>query len=242
MTDSPQQPTEPQPSSATPPADQTPTPEPKPAPAPAPAPAPEPTPAPATPPAPVPTPVAEQPEAPASTPAPAPTQPAPPVAPPAETAPPAAAEPPPTEPQPTEPQPSESTPTLAATGVHLGTGRRKAAVARVRMLPGSGDFTINQRKVDKFFTELLDRDDAVAPLDLTGVRKNWDVKVKVHGGGHTGQAGAIRLGVARALIKAYGQFEATLRDAGYLTRDARRVERKKPGQRKARKRFQFSKR
>lgn len=127
-------------------------------------------------------------------------------------------------------------------GVHLGTGRRKSAVARVRLVPGSGDFRVNRRPIEEFFTEMQDRVDVVAPLDVTGVRKQWDVFVTVHGGGHTGQAGAVRLGVARALVKAYEQFEPTLRDAGYLTRDARRVERKKPGQRKARRRFQFSKR
>jgi small subunit ribosomal protein S9 len=132
--------------------------------------------------------------------------------------------------------------TATPTGTHLGTGRRKSAVARVRLMPGSGNVMINGRPVEKFFTEPQDRLDAVAPLDLTGVRKHWDVKVNVNGGGHTGQAGAVRLGVARALLKAYTQFEPALRGAGYLTRDARRVERKKPGQRKARRRFQFSKR
>jgi small subunit ribosomal protein S9 len=132
--------------------------------------------------------------------------------------------------------------TPAPTGTHLGTGRRKAAVARVRLAPGTGNMLINGRPIEKFFTEPQDRLDAVAPLDLTGVRKHWDVKVNVRGGGHTGQAGAVRLGVARALLKAYTQFEPALRGAGYLTRDARRVERKKPGQRKARRRFQFSKR
>ncbi len=129
-----------------------------------------------------------------------------------------------------------------AFGTHLGTGRRKASVARVRMLPGSGKFIINKREVDEFFTERQDRNDALAPLELTGVGKQWDVLIRVHGGGHTGQAGAVRLGLARAMIKAYSQYEVTLREAGYLTRDARRVERKKPGQRKARRSFQFSKR
>jgi small subunit ribosomal protein S9 len=127
-------------------------------------------------------------------------------------------------------------------GLHLGTGRRKSSVARVRILPGSGNFIVNERPVESYFSEHQDRGDAVAPLELTGVRKQWDVRVHVHGGGHTGQAGAIRLGVARALLKAYAQYETTLREAGYLTRDARRVERKKYGQRKARRRFQFSKR
>jgi small subunit ribosomal protein S9 len=84
--------------------------------------------------------------------------------------------------------------------------------------------------------------DVTAPLELTGVRKHWDVMVNVRGGGLTGQAGAILLGLARALIKAYQQFELPLRNAGFLTRDAREVERKKYGRRKARRRFQFSKR
>jgi small subunit ribosomal protein S9 len=109
-------------------------------------------------------------------------------------------------------------------------------------MPGDGNVTINRRDVADYFTEPQDQMDAVAPLELTGIRKHWDVKVNVHGGGHSGQAGAVRLGLSRAILKAYRQFEPTLRDAGYLTRDARRVERKKPGQRKARRRFQFSKR
>jgi len=110
------------------------------------------------------------------------------------------------------------------------------------MMPGTGKFLINKREIEAYFTELQDRSDVLAPLDLTGIRKHWDILATVHGGGHTGQAGAIRLGIARAMVKAYSQFEPTLREAGYLTRDARRVERKKPGQRKARRRFQFSKR
>jgi small subunit ribosomal protein S9 len=138
-------------------------------------------------------------------------------------------------------EPVESAPTARA-GTHLGTGRRKSSVARVRLMPGSGQMSVNGREAEKYFTEPQDRLDVFAPLELTGVRRNWDVKVRVQGGGHSGQAGAVRLGVARALLKAYDQFEVTLRDAGFLTRDARRVERKKPGQRKARRRFQFSKR
>ncbi len=141
-----------------------------------------------------------------------------------------------TSPLPVEPPPAE------AGAIHWGTGRRKSAVARVRLLPGSGHFLINGREIEQYFTEPQDRLDVVAPLELTGVRKHWDVRVNVRGGGHTGQAGAIRLGVARALVKAYKQFEPTLREAGFLTRDAREVERKKPGRRKARRRFQFSKR
>jgi small subunit ribosomal protein S9 len=162
-----------------------------------------------------------------------------PAAPPAETPAAAVAESP-IEPPPTA-EPTEAVP-VAQTGIHWGTGRRKSSVARVRMMPGSGLMLVNSREVERYFTEPQDRLDALAPLELTGVRRHWDVKVNVHGGGHSGQAGAVRLGVARALLKAYTQFEVTLRDAGFLTRDARRVERKKYGQRKARRRFQFSKR
>lgn len=139
-------------------------------------------------------------------------------------------------------EPPEPTAAGPQVGFHWGTGRRKSAVARVRLMPGDGNVTINRRDVADYFTEPQDQMDAVAPLELTGIRKHWDVKVNVHGGGHSGQAGAVRLGLSRAILKAYRQFEPTLRDAGYLTRDARRVERKKPGQRKARRRFQFSKR
>jgi len=138
--------------------------------------------------------------------------------------------------------PAHMTPRAAAGSVYWGTGRRKSAVARVRLIPGSGKVLINQRELERYFTEIKDRQAVVAPLELTGQAKRWDVLVNVRGGGFTGQAGAIRLGVARALLAADSSCEATLRDAGHLTRDARRVERKKPGRRKARRRFQFSKR
>jgi small subunit ribosomal protein S9 len=136
----------------------------------------------------------------------------------------------------------EGAPPGAANVIYWGTGRRKCSVARVRFVPGGGKIVINQRALENYFTEPQDRLDAVAPLELTGVRKQWDVFVNVRGGGHSGQAGAVRLGMARALLKAYNQHEAALRDSGYLTRDARIVERKKYGRRKARRRFQFSKR
>lgn len=157
----------------------------------------------------------------------------------------AVAEPP--EPAPPAPEAAaetapETAPVAPASGVHWGTGRRKSAVARVRILPGSGKFLINRREIETHFPQLRDRMDVAAPLELTGVRKHWDVIVNVRGGGLTGQAGAILLGLARALIKAYQQFELPLRNAGFLTRDAREVERKKYGRRKARRRFQFSKR
>ncbi len=140
---------------------------------------------------------------------------------------------------------ASATPEVApppANAIHWGTGRRKSSVARVRLIPGSGNVLVNERPVEQYFSEPQDRLDVVAPLEITGVRKYWDVRVNVNGGGHTGQAGAIRLGMARAVVKAYSQHEGALRDAGFLTRDSRIVERKKYGQRKARRRFQFSKR
>jgi len=127
-------------------------------------------------------------------------------------------------------------------GILWGTGRRKSSVARVRIRAGSGDVLINGRKVEEFFTEPQDRADVLAPLDATSTTRHFDVFVNVAGGGHSGQAGAIRLGISRALVRADGRHEPTLRDKGYLTRDSRRVERKKYGRRKARRRFQFSKR
>ena len=123
-----------------------------------------------------------------------------------------------------------------------GTGRRKAAVARVRIKPGQGVFKVNKREATEFFTEERDRNDIVAPLKVTGAEGRFDVYVNVRGGGTTGQAGAILLGLARAL-KTYDEaFEPVLREHNLLTRDPRKVERKKYGQRGARRRFQFSKR
>ena len=123
-----------------------------------------------------------------------------------------------------------------------GTGRRKTAVARVRIRPGSGEFVVNKRKVEEYFTEIRDRNDVAAPLRVTETLGTMDIHVRVHGGGFMGQAQAIRLGVARALRVYDSTLEGILRDHGYLTRDAREVERKKPGQAGARRRFQFSKR
>ncbi len=132
-----------------------------------------------------------------------------------------------------------------------GTGRRKTAVARVRLRPArnSGQGTLQVqvsrqkfKPIEEYFSEMRDRGDAVAPLRLTDTEGKLDVIVRVHGGGITGQAQAIRLGVARALVGYDPNFEPALRDAGFLTRDARKVERKKYGQPGARKRFQFSKR
>ncbi len=123
-----------------------------------------------------------------------------------------------------------------------GTGRRKTAVARVRLRAGTGKFEINRRPLEKYFSEDKDRQDVVAPLKATETLGKVDVFVNVAGGGYTGQAGAIMLGVARALKIANAEYEDALRNGGYLTRDSRMVERKKPGRSGARRSFQFSKR
>jgi len=126
--------------------------------------------------------------------------------------------------------------------VYIATGRRKTSVARVRMTEGTGTITINKLNADNYLT----RDTLVMvvrqPLEALGQVDQYDIKVNVHGGGKAGQAGAIRHGIARALNAANEENRAVLKAAGYLTRDARAVERKKPGQPGARKKFQFSKR
>lgn len=126
--------------------------------------------------------------------------------------------------------------------IGMGTGRRKTAVARVRLRAGSGKFEINKRPLEQYFSEDKDRQDAVAPLKATETLGKVDVFVNVAGGGYSGQAGAIVLGVARALKTANAEYEDALRNGGYLTRDSRMVERKKPGRAGARRSFQFSKR
>jgi small subunit ribosomal protein S9 len=123
-----------------------------------------------------------------------------------------------------------------------GTGRRKTAVARVRLRPGSGKFEVNEKPLEAYFTEERDRSDCAAPLRATETLGKVDVFANVIGGGITGQAGAIMLGVARALKRANSQYDVALRAGGYLTRDAREVERKKYGKAGARRSFQFSKR
>jgi small subunit ribosomal protein S9 len=123
-----------------------------------------------------------------------------------------------------------------------GTGRRKAAVARVRIRPGNGVFNVNKKDLTDFFSELRDHQDIVRVLEKTNTKGSLDVFVKTNGGGYTGQAGAIILGLGRALAKYDPSLDGVLRANGYLSRDPRRVERKKPGQPGARKRFQFSKR
>lgn len=142
-----------------------------------------------------------------------------------------------------EPVPSSTPqPEKPSGGFWWGTGRRKTAVARVRIKPGKGNYLINGRTIEDFFTELQYQNDIVAPLKATDTFGKMDVYIKVHGGGITGQAGACQVGLARALTAYDPTLEKTLRDNGYLTIDSRQVERKKPGQPGARKRFQFSKR
>lgn len=122
------------------------------------------------------------------------------------------------------------------------TGRRKTAVAQVRLVPGSGKRTANGREFRDYFHRDVLVDVTEAPLSLTNTSVGYDVIAKVTGGGLTGQAGAVRLGIARALVKVDEGHKKPLRGAGFLTRDSRMVERKKYGLAGARKRFQFSKR
>ncbi len=123
-----------------------------------------------------------------------------------------------------------------------GTGRRKSSVARVRLRPGGGDFTVNGKPCEEFFTRERDQAAVRAPLTATKTLGQFDIHVNVKGGGPTGQAGAVLLGIARALCKAQTDLEDALREGGYLTRDSRMVERKKYGRRGARRGCQFSKR
>jgi len=122
-------------------------------------------------------------------------------------------------------------------------GRRKSSVARVFLSDsGKGTVTINKRDIKDYFPKATDRYVVNQPLNLLKIAEKYDIKINVKGGGTTGQAGAIRLGVARAILKLDPTVRAELKAAGFLTRDSRKVERKKPGQPGARKRFQFSKR
>jgi len=124
----------------------------------------------------------------------------------------------------------------------LITGRRKEAVARVRMVPGTGEFTVNDRHIDEFFPTRVHRMVARSPLVAIGREKDFDIVATVRGGGVAGQAGAVRLGVARSLIDLDPELRGQLKAEGFLTRDAREKERRKYGLKKARKAPQYSKR
>jgi small subunit ribosomal protein S9 len=126
--------------------------------------------------------------------------------------------------------------------LYRGTGRRKTAVARVRLLPGDGKITVNGRDYTEYFPRPAYQERVSAPLRVLGAESRYDVVVQVHGGGPTGQADAVRHGIARALAEESQEAHSELKGAGLLTRDARAVERKKYGLKKARKRPQFSKR
>jgi len=125
---------------------------------------------------------------------------------------------------------------------YYGTGRRKKSIARVRLVPGEGKITINKRDIDNYFGLGTLKIIVNQPLTLTATKDRFDVLVNVNGGGFTGQAGAIRHGISRALLKADETLRPELKKAGFLTRDPRMTERKKPGLKKARKASQFSKR
>lgn len=123
-----------------------------------------------------------------------------------------------------------------------GTGRRKEAVARVRLYPGSGQIEVNGRTLEEFFPNKRQRIEALSPLVHLEIKGSYDVKARIEGGGQTGQAGALKLGIARALLEVDEDNRLELKKAGFLTRDAREKERKKYGLKGARKRPQFSKR
>ena len=130
----------------------------------------------------------------------------------------------------------------AAAKANYGTGRRKTAAARVFLKPGSGNITVNDRPLDEFFGRETGRMIVRQPLGLVQLTNKFDITVTVAGGGITGQAGAIRHGITRALMEYDGELRKQLRVAGFVTRDAREVERKKVGRRKARRGPQYSKR
>lgn len=123
-----------------------------------------------------------------------------------------------------------------------GTGRRKSSAARVYLRPGTGKFTVNKRDFDEYFPNEMVKMIIRQPLTITETTDKFDITVNVRGGGPSGQAGALRHGISRALLQYDPELRKTLKDAGFLTRDPREVERKKYGQPGARKRFQFSKR
>jgi small subunit ribosomal protein S9 len=123
-----------------------------------------------------------------------------------------------------------------------GIGRRKSSTARVRIVSGSGEFTVNQKPLEEFFPRLGDSSSVLEPLEVVGQRNLLDVSALVKGGGVTGQTGAVKLGVARALLKMDPELKPVLRKGGFLTRDSREKERKKPGLKRARKAPTYTKR
>ena len=129
-----------------------------------------------------------------------------------------------------------------ATEKYYGTGRRKSSVARVYVMPGTGNITINKRDIDDYFGLETLKVIVRQPLETIGATDKFDIKISVHGGGYTGQAGAIRHGIARALLTVDADYRPVLKKAGYLTRDPRMKERKKYGLKSARRAPQFSKR
>ncbi|OJV62667.1 MAG: 30S ribosomal protein S9 [Clostridiales bacterium 38-18] len=131
---------------------------------------------------------------------------------------------------------------MAKTVQYQGTGRRKTSIARVRVLPGTGKFIVNGRNVDEYFNFETLRREVQRPLSLTSTAGKYDVVVRVEGGGYTGQAGAIRHGLSRALLQVDASYRSILKTAGFLTRDSRMKERKKYGLKAARRAPQFSKR
>ena len=131
---------------------------------------------------------------------------------------------------------------MATPAQYLGTGKRKTSVARVILRPGDGATWINGKSIEAYFPRMVHRMIATAPLKTVGLEGQYDLRVRLHGGGPSGQAGAMRHGIARALLEINPELRVPLRRAGFLTRDARVVERKKAGLHKARKAPQFSKR
>ena len=131
---------------------------------------------------------------------------------------------------------------MAEQAQYRGTGKRKTSVARVILRPGSGGTWFNGRSIEDYFPRATHRSTVLAPLKVAGVEGQYDLRVRVHGGGPTGQAGAVRHGIARALVEINPELRIPLKREGFLTRDARIVERKKAGLHKARKAPQFSKR
>ena len=131
---------------------------------------------------------------------------------------------------------------MAENATYRGTGKRKTSVARVILKPGSGTVTVNGRTLEDYFGRATHRTTALSPLVLAGLQDRFDVQARCHGGGDTGQAGALRHGIARALASLDGELRPELKRAGFLTRDAREKESKKYGLKKARKAPQYSKR